>query len=90
MTLKDILEIGLKEDAPYRRDNLPDFQKDPNGPEEQPGDPTRSPEEPGAREAAKAAQASHPVDTPPVDPAPVPPPPPGTIPPLKHPSQRRR
>lgn len=70
MTWKDKLEIGLKEDAPYRRDNLPDSEKDPDGPETRPDDPTRSPVEPGAREAAKAAQASHPVA----------PPPPGTIP----------
>ncbi len=28
MSLKDKLEIGLKPDAPYRRDNLPDFQQD--------------------------------------------------------------
>lgn len=53
MTWKDKLEIGLKEDAPYRRDNLPDSEKAPDGPETQPGDPTRSPEEPGAREAAE-------------------------------------
>ena len=26
MTWKDKLEIGLKEDAPFRRDNLPDDQ----------------------------------------------------------------
>ena len=26
MTIKDKLEIGLKEDAPYRKDNLPDAQ----------------------------------------------------------------
>lgn len=26
MSLKDKLEIGLKPDAPYRPDNLPDFQ----------------------------------------------------------------
>ena len=26
MTLKDKLEIGLKEDAPYRKDNLPESQ----------------------------------------------------------------
>lgn len=85
MTLKDKLEIGLKEDAPYRRDNLPEFQKAPHGPEEKPGDPTRSPEEPGAREAAKAAQATHPVDTVPVEPPPA-----GTIPPLKRPNAPRR
>lgn len=55
MTWKDTLEIGLKDDAPFRRDNLPDFQVEPNGPETQPGDPTRSPEEPGAREDAEEA-----------------------------------
>lgn len=27
MSLKDKLEIGLKPDAPFRRDNLPDFQQ---------------------------------------------------------------
>ena len=26
MTVRDKLEIGLKEDAPYRNDNLPDAQ----------------------------------------------------------------
>jgi len=28
VSLKDKLEIGLKPDAPYRPDNLPDFQRD--------------------------------------------------------------
>jgi hypothetical protein len=28
MSLKDKLEVGLKPDAPFRPDNLPDFQKD--------------------------------------------------------------
>ena len=28
MSLKDKLEIGLKPDAPYRPDNLPEFQRD--------------------------------------------------------------
>ena len=28
MSLKDKLEIGLKPDASFRKDNLPDFQKD--------------------------------------------------------------
>jgi hypothetical protein len=55
MTWKDKLEIGLKDDAPYRRDNLPPLQKRPGGPARKPGDPTRSPEEPGAREAARQA-----------------------------------
>ena len=46
MTLKDKLEIGLKEDAPYRKDNLPDNQV--RGPEI-PAGPGRSPEIPLAR-----------------------------------------
>lgn len=50
MTWKDKLELGLKEDAPFRRDNLPPREKSPDGPERKPDDPTRSPEEPGARE----------------------------------------
>ena len=53
MTWKDKLEIGLKDDAPYRRDNLPDFEKTPGGPKTKPGDPTRSPVEPDAVEAAR-------------------------------------
>ena len=28
MSFKDKLEIGLKPDAPYRQDNLPEFQQD--------------------------------------------------------------
>ena len=28
MSLKDKLEIGLKPEAPYRKDNLPEFQQD--------------------------------------------------------------
>jgi hypothetical protein len=54
MTWKDKLEIGLKDDAPFRRDNLPDFQKTDGGATSMPGDPTRSPEEPGARQDAAA------------------------------------
>ena len=46
MTLKDKLEIGLKEDAAYRKDNLPDSQV--RGPEIPTG-PGRSPEIPLAR-----------------------------------------
>ena len=46
MTLKDKLEIGLKEDAPYRKDNLPENQV--RGPEIPTG-PGRSPEIPLAR-----------------------------------------
>ena len=46
MTLKDKLEIGLKEDAPYRKDNLPEFQI--RGPDI-PAGPGRSPKIPMAR-----------------------------------------
>jgi hypothetical protein len=46
VTLKDKLEIGLKEDAPFRKDNLPDDQV--RGPE-MPAGPSRSPEIPLAR-----------------------------------------
>lgn len=46
MTLKDKLEIGLKEDALYRKDNLPENQV--RGPEIPTGE-GRSPEIPMAR-----------------------------------------
>jgi hypothetical protein len=46
MTIKDKLELGLKEDAPFRKDNLPDAQV--RGPE-RPSGPGRSPEIPAAR-----------------------------------------
>lgn len=56
MTWKDKLEIGLKEDAPYRRDNLPESETHGDGPpapSAKTSDPSRSPEEPGARAKAK-------------------------------------
>lgn len=46
MTMKDKLEIGLKEDAAFRKDNLPPNQI--RGPELSKG-PGRSPEVPAAR-----------------------------------------
>jgi len=46
MTVKDKLEIGLKDDAPYRKDNLPEEQV--RGPEI-PAGPGRSAEIPAAR-----------------------------------------
>jgi hypothetical protein len=49
MTWKDKLEIGLKEDAPFRKDNLP--AKEIHGPQLSTG-PGRSPEIPQAREDA--------------------------------------
>ncbi len=51
MTWKDKLEIGLKDDAPYRRDNLPEEQV--RGPEKPKG-PGRSPEVPRARDEENA------------------------------------
>ena len=66
MTVKDKLEIGLKEDAPYRKDNLPDFQV--RGPEV-PSGPGRSPTIPLARgdktvartQKARRAKTAHQV-----------------------------
>lgn len=55
MTLKDKLEIGLKEDASYRKDNLPDAQV--RGPEISTG-PGRSPEIPLARADQNAAETA--------------------------------
>ena len=55
MTWKDKLEIGLKDDAPFRRYNLPDFQKT-DEPVVEESEAERSPEEPGAR--AEAARES--------------------------------
>jgi hypothetical protein len=49
MSLKDKLEIGLKPDAPYRRDNLPEFQQeDPDCIEA--GEPGDGPRQRAARE----------------------------------------
>ena len=67
MTIKDKLEIGLKEDAPYRKDNLPDFQV--RGPEI-PSGPGRSPTIPLAKgektvvRTRKARQAKAPRHVP--------------------------
>ena len=69
MTWKDKLEIGLKDDAAFRRDNLPEFQKTENGREKKAGDETRSREEPGAR--TEAARHAGPGDEAAAPPAPV-------------------
>lgn len=50
MTWKDKLELGLKNDAPFRKDNLPESQV--RGPEI-PAGPGRSPIIPAAIEDAK-------------------------------------
>jgi len=52
MTWKDKLELGIKEDAAFRKDNLPESQV--RGPEI-PAGPGRSPEIPAARADAKEA-----------------------------------
>ena len=54
MTWKDKLEIGLKEDAPYRKDNLP--ASEIHGPE-LPAGLGRSPEIPLARVSGAQAPA---------------------------------
>jgi hypothetical protein len=66
MTWRDKLELGLKEDAPFRKDNLPASQV--RGPEIPTG-PGRSPEIPMAREDAKKhpAPAEETDDLPPQD-----------------------
>jgi len=50
MTWKDKLEIGLKEDAPFRKDNLPESEV--KGPE-LPSGPGRSAVIPAAEEVSK-------------------------------------
>jgi hypothetical protein len=67
MTWKDKLEIGLKEDAPYRKDNLPPDQV--RGPELSNG-PGRSPEIPLAREDETAAPSDPTATQSPVKPGP--------------------
>ena len=58
MTWRDKMEIGLKEDAPFRRDNLPEFEVE--GPEVPTG-PGRSPVVPAAvDDAVEAAEADKP------------------------------
>jgi len=59
MTWRDKLEIGLKEDAPYRKDNLPESQI--RGPEIPTG-PGRSPEIPMARGDKNDVQPSAPSE----------------------------
>jgi len=60
MTWKDKLELGLKEDAPYRKDNLPPRQV--RGPEVAAG-PGRSAEVPLARDDGEPAPEHHPART---------------------------
>jgi hypothetical protein len=62
MTLRDTLEIGLKKDAEYRKDNLPESQV--RGPEI-PAGPGRSPVIPAAKHDAEEAAEAHAEDGPP-------------------------
>jgi hypothetical protein len=58
MTWRDKMEIGLKEDAPFRRDNLPAFEIE--GPQV-PAGPGRSSVVPAAvADAVEAAKADRP------------------------------
>ena len=61
MTWKDKLEIGLKNDAPFRKDNLPEQQV--RGPEI-PAGPGRSPIIPAAIEDAKKQSEKQPYSPP--------------------------
>jgi hypothetical protein len=61
MTWKDKLELGLKNDAPFRKDNLPESQV--RGPEV-PAGPGRSPIIPAAIEDAEEGHKSMPDDRP--------------------------
>jgi hypothetical protein len=63
MTLRDTLEIGLKKDAEYRKDNLPESQV--RGPEI-PAGPGRSPVIPAAKHDAEVAAEEKAEDGPPV------------------------
>jgi len=56
MTLRDKLEIGLKKDAEFRKDNLPEEQV--RGPEV-PAGPGRSPVIPAAKADAEQAAKEH-------------------------------
>ena len=71
MTWRDKLELGLKEDAPYRKDNLP--ASEVTGPE-LPAAPGRSPEIPAARgnpTATPAEPAARPASSKPYRVVPV-------------------
>jgi hypothetical protein len=61
MTWRDKLEIGLKNDAPFRKDNLPESQV--RGPEI-PAGPGRSPIIPAAIEDAKEQSEKQPYSPP--------------------------
>lgn len=63
MTLRDNLEIGLKKNAPFRKDNLPEEQV--RGPEI-PAGPGRSPYIPAAEADAEIAADEKAEDGPPV------------------------
>lgn len=63
MTLRDNLEIGLKKDAPFRKDNLPEEQV--RGPEI-PAGPGRSPIIPAAAIDADISADEKAEDGPPV------------------------
>jgi hypothetical protein len=61
MTWKDKLELGLKEDAPFRKDNLP--ENEVHGPED-PAGPGRSPVVREKKEEREAERDEAPVAPP--------------------------
>jgi hypothetical protein len=62
MSIKDKLELGLKPDAAYREDNLPDFQKDDPSCQVA-GEPGESPRVERARDECAAPIAGRRVKT---------------------------
>jgi hypothetical protein len=62
MTWKDKLELGLKDDAAFRKDNLPEDEV--RGPED-PAGPGRSPVVREEKEEREAAQEEAPPEGPP-------------------------
>jgi hypothetical protein len=61
MSIKDKLEIGLKPDAPYRPDNLPEFQQHDPACEEA-ADPGTGPKQQAAREECTDGDKTVPRD----------------------------
>ena len=71
MSLKDKLELGLKPDAAYRPDNLPDHQKDDPSCVVA-GQPGESPKVERARDACDAGETAAETANVPEDPRPIP------------------
>jgi hypothetical protein len=66
MSIKDKLEIGLKPDAPYRKDNLPESQQG----DENCQDGARPGDDAETEESRRACDDPEGTKAPPTDPAP--------------------